>query len=378
MTEKEIAELRRRLRPEKCNITRVRGCMVGESGDILSRFDQSTALLNETECDQILSLFRKTLSGRPGRNLNDVAFTTAQVLDSEEHKLLTALRHPDPENEGDEAERLYRKIADSLSLEGGYLILLANDVYDVLSYRRDGSDGESVGVFPYLICCICPMKLTKAVLHYTGKEGAFEMLGADNAVSAPELGFLFPAFDDRTANIYGALYYTRDPSEQHAEVADAIFHAPLPMAQPEQTATFREIIADTVGESCDLDFVDSFQGQMAELIEEHKTSRDPEPLLLGKTALKQALLLSGMPEESTTAFEEKFDEAYGRDFEIRPEVLAETKKYQIETPDVTIKVNPERRDLVETRVIDGVKYILIRAEDAVEVNGVNIHIGKDE
>ena len=56
-------------------------------------------------------------------------------------------------------------------------------------------------------------------------------------------------------------------------------------------------------------------------------------------------------------------------------MLAETKKYQIETPDVTIKVNPERRDLVETRVIDGVKYILIRAEDAVEVNGVNIHIG---
>ena len=51
-----------------------------------------------------------------------------------------------------------------------------------------------------------------------------------------------------------------------------------------------------------------------------------------------------------------------------------SKQFEVCTPDVTIRVNPERSDLLETRVIDGKKYILIRAEEGVEVNGVQIHI----
>ena len=51
-----------------------------------------------------------------------------------------------------------------------------------------------------------------------------------------------------------------------------------------------------------------------------------------------------------------------------------TKQLEVKTPDVTVKVNPDRSDLVKTEVIDGVKYILIRAEDGVEVNGVDINI----
>ena len=43
-----------------------------------------------------------------------------------------------------------------------------------------------------------------------------------------------------------------------------------------------------------------------------------------------------------------------------------------------IKVDPARSDLIETRIIGGVKYIMICADENVEVNGVNIHIGDKE
>ena len=52
----------------------------------------------------------------------------------------------------------------------------------------------------------------------------------------------------------------------------------------------------------------------------------------------------------------------------------ETRKFEVTTPDVTIRVNPACSDLIETRVIDGVRYILIRADDGVAVNGVPIRI----
>ena len=53
------------------------------------------------------------------------------------------------------------------------------------------------------------------------------------------------------------------------------------------------------------------------------------------------------------------------------------RQFRLETPDVSIRVNPERRDLIETRIIDGTRYILIRADEGVEVNGVSIQIGGD-
>ena len=58
--------------------------------------------------------------------------------------------------------------------------------------------------------------------------------------------------------------------------------------------------------------------------------------------------------------------------------IINNKQFLINTPDVSIKVNPERSDLIETRIIGGVKYILICADENVEVNGENIHIGAPE
>ena len=46
----------------------------------------------------------------------------------------------------------------------------------------------------------------------------------------------------------------------------------------------------------------------------------------------------------------------------------------MKTADVTIKVSPDRGDLIETRILNGVKYILVRVEEGLEVNGVPVQI----
>ena len=72
MNEKEIAELRRRFRPEKTSITHIRGCCVNENREIVSQFDQSLALLSQEESEKFLSLLRKTLSGGIGGSKRSV------------------------------------------------------------------------------------------------------------------------------------------------------------------------------------------------------------------------------------------------------------------------------------------------------------------
>ncbi len=375
MTEREIAEIRRRYRPEKTNITHLRGCYVNEKKEIVSQFDQPLSMMSEEEAEKILATLKRTLSGAQGRNLFDVEFATQQVVDSEEHRLLMSLRSS---GLGDEeaVQAFLQKVIASLAMEGSYLILLAHETYDVPYRSADGGrqDDASDQVYTYFLCSICPVKLTTPALSYFIYENKLSNRPADWLVSPPELGFLFPAFDSRCANIYSALYYTRNPAENHQEFAGAIFNREIPMPATEQKETFQSLLGESLGEDCSLEVVQAVEDQLTEMIEAHKERKEEEPLAVSKYTVKRVLEGCGVPEERLSAFTQRYDEAFGPDLDLSPRNLVNARALEVATPDVTVKVNPERGDLVETRVIDGVRYILIRAEEGVQVNGIDIHI----
>ena len=83
MNEREVAEIRRRFRPDKSNITHVRGCYVNEQREIVAEFNQSLGLMPQEELEKFLSILKRTLSGTVGKNLIDIEFTTKQLVDSE-------------------------------------------------------------------------------------------------------------------------------------------------------------------------------------------------------------------------------------------------------------------------------------------------------
>ena len=378
MNDKEIAELRRRFRADKTAISCIRGAYVNEKREIISELDQSVALMTETEADELLSLLKKTLSGKVDTNLHDIHFTTRQVMESPEHKLLCNLRETALQD-SDLVHEFYQKVISSLEIEGNYMILLASDAYDVFTYRKDaGKDDESTEIFRYILCAICPIKMAKPSLSYYVRENCFRNVVADSVISPPALGFMFPAFDNRSTNLYGALYYTRATDNNHAELANVIFNAgALPMPASEQKETFRSVLADATGEACSLPMVRSVHAQLHMAMEEHKISKEPDPLTVDKYAIRDMLEFCGVSDESVSRFEEKFDKGFGQNATLSPRNIVETNKFEVRTPDVVIKVNPARTDLVDTRVIDGVRYVLVRADGGVEVNGINVNIDAD-
>lgn len=378
MNDKEIAELRRRFRADKTSISRIRGAYVNEKREIISEMDQSVAMMTETEADEILALLKKTLSGKIDTNLLDIHFTTQQVMESPQHKLLCNLRETALQD-NDLVHEFYQKIIASLEIEGNYMILLASDAYDVFTYRKDGGkDDESTEVFRYILCAVCPIKMAKPALSYYVRENCFRNIVADSMISPPALGFMFPAFDNRSTNLYGALYYTRATDNSHTEFTDAIFNAgPLPMPATEQKETFRSVLADATGEACSLSVIRSVHAQLHQAMEEHKISKEPEPLTVDKYAIRDMLGFCGVPEENIEQFEEKFDKGFGQNAALSPRNIVETNKFEVKTPDVVIKCNPARTDLVETRVIDGVRYVLVRADGGVEVNGIDVKIEEE-
>ena len=102
----------------------------------------------------------------------------------------------------------YDKVIQSVDLKENYLILAGCDTYDVPMRKGDGEfDREGSGEsYSFLLCAVCPVKQSQPKLHYIPENKEFHDGGIVNAVSAPEIGFLFPAFDNRSTNIYNALY----------------------------------------------------------------------------------------------------------------------------------------------------------------------------
>ncbi len=373
MNEREITEIRRRIRPEKNNIGRIRGCYVNENKSIISEFDQNLLMISSDEAEEILSLLRKTLSGTLGRNLLNISFSNQQVLEGNEHKLLSILRQS-ALSDDDAINELYTKIVQSTDIDSSYFILLANDKYDVFTYDSEGEKSDSTEVFSYIICAICPIKNSKPSLRYNLKESRFKNIVRDTVVSSPEIGFMFPSFDNRTANIYSATFYTRDVSLSHGDFIDAIFKSDIPIPAAEQTTSIAEILNNTIADDCDLELIQSVQAQLIELTEDHKASKEDDPLELSAKDMTTLLRFGGVKEDSITAFTERLEEDFGTTVSLPPANVMDIKKFEIKTPEVTVKVNPEYSEFVQTRIIDGTKYLLIRADADVEVNGIKINI----
>lgn len=374
MNEKEVAEIRRRFRPDKSSITHIRGCYVNEKREIVSEFVQSLALTSQEDSEKFLTILKKTLTGTLDKNLINIEFATQQVIEGEEHKLLMALRSS---SLGDDTaiHALFQKIILSAAMEGSYLIMLAHDAYDVPYRSKDGyrQNDASDETFSYILCSICPVKMTKPALSYFAHSNEFKGLTPDCIVSAPELGFMFPAFDDRRTNIYNALFYSRDISGIHDDFIEAVFKSKAPMPAAVQKEVFQSILGDAMEKDCDYGVVQAVQEHLGQIIAAHKENKVEDPLIVNKGIIKAVLEDCGVDEAHVNAFDQKYDEEFGPDTNLSPKNIVDVK-LEVSTPDVVIQVNPERGDLVGTRVIDGKKYILIRAEEGVEVNGVPVHI----
>lgn len=379
MIDKEISEIRRHLRRDRSNMTAIYGCYVNDNKEIISEFRQSTGIMPENESDKYFALLRRTLSGRLGRNLIDITFKTSQVASSPEHKLLMDLRETRLK---DDELRLsfYQKIIDSVVMEGNYLILLGCDTYDVPFKSRDNAvlKDNSDETYTYILCTICPVKQTKGGLHYVPEEKTFRDGAMNQLISAPALGFLFPAFDNRSTNIYNALYYTHDVKTSQDALIESLFNTAVPQPAEEQKKTFEALLSTSLGEECSLDVVQTVHDQIRERMALHKEAKVPEPLMIAKADVKEVLAACGVSEEHLSKFSVDYDEAFGFEADLHPGNIIDDKHFELKTPDVVIKVDPTRNDLLETRVIGGVKYIMICADEAVEVNGVNITIADEE
>lgn len=377
MYKHEISEIKKLFTQKNCSITRICGCYVDGEKNKKTELKQAFLALPEEEMFKYFEILRKTLSGTLGKNLLTLEFPLASENEGGTQEFLLRLR--DSKLKDDVLlEEFYDKIIEAYEFVGNYLILVIHDVYDVPGKTTDGLDMEDASdeVYEYILACICPVNLSKPGLSYNAEENTFQNRIRDWVVGLPETGFLFPAFNDRCADIHSTLYYSKESEDLKEGFVDLLLGCPLPLSAGGQKETFQSLIEETLGEACDIEVVKNIHDKLNEMAEEHK--EEQAPLTLDKNEVKTLFANSGVSNEKLEEFDRHYDETAGEDTSLLVNNVLNTRSFEVKTPDIVIKVKPERTDLIETQTINGRECLVIELDGNVEVNGITVRASHAE
>lgn len=372
MNKKEIAEIKKRFTKTKCSITRICGCYVDAEKEKRMTLKEAFLGLPEEEMFKYIDIFRKTLSGSIGKTLLNMEFPSEQETREDGTQVFLMKLLESKLQDDDLLNEFYDKVIANYGYPENYFIILVHDAYDIPKITTDGVENfdASEYVYDYLLCSICPVKLTKPGLSYNAETNQIQDRIRDWLVQPPELGFLFPAFNDRNMDIHSLLYYSKNSDELDLAITEHLLGCQMPLPAKSQKETFNAIVEESLGLECDYEVVKSIHENLNQMVEENK--ENPEPLTLDRTDMTKLLEKSGVEDEQIERFETRYDETIGEKESLMAANISNMRKFEVRTPDVTVQVNPERTDLVETKIIDGVPCLVIEINDLVEVNGIQI------
>ena len=372
MNKKEISEIKKLFTPARCAITRICGCYVDADKNKRTELKEAFLSLPEEESFKYFTIFKKTLSGGLGKNLINMEFPLAAEAQGGTQEFLLRLRDSGLKDEA-LLEEFYDRVIEHYDYGENYYIILIHCAYDIPSKATDGTEmfDASDYVYEFILCSICPVKLSKEGLCYNSVTNTIENRIRDWLVEAPSLGFLFPAFNDRNTDIHSLLYYAKNGEELKEQLIGELLGCRIPMSAKTQKEAFQAIVEETLGENCDFEAVMGIHESLNEILEQ--AEEGPEPVTLDKRQVKQLLEENGAQPEQLLELENN----YPRDEKDREESflasnVAASRNLEIKTPDVSIKVAPDKAALVETRLIDGRCCIVIEAGEHVEINGIAV------
>lgn len=414
MNKKEIMEIKRRFKKESCTFTRMCGCYVDAEKHKVVTFGQTFLNLEDEEFYKYLEIAKKVLSGNVGNNLLTLDIPLEEESNGGRQQFLMGVRESRLKND-DLLDRFYDLVIDSYDYAGNYLILVFHDAYDVMTKTTDNNKlDESEEVYEYLLCAICPVSLSKPGLGYRADENRIGPRIRDWVVGAPDTGFVFPAFNDRSADIHSLLFYTRDTKEPHSEFMENGLGCGSKRTATEQKNLFSHIVRHALGddEENSREVLLDLQQKMSDYIEEQEVFVDEETgVILEGEELAKIMADTAISDDAASTIRQAYTENFNGQLpevahlidpksleanarireeeelraqveELRQQVAlhqassaegSDNADDGIQTYDVVLRVKPEKVSQIKSQIIDGHKCLVIPMEENehAAVNGIN-------
>lgn len=415
ITKRDVLELRRRLKKTECTISRLSGCYVGGSKNIVLQFSEPFLDLEDDEFHKYLEIAKKALSGTLGNNLMELEFQNSEQAALRQQFLL-ALKASKLQNP-DMLDRLYEQIIEHYACAGNYLILVFHDIYDVMARTTDRAKlDESSEIYEYLICAVCPVELSKPGLGYREEENRIGARERDWVVGVPELGFVYPAFIDRGSDTNAVMYYIKNSSASHPEFAENVLGCNAQRTATEEKNAFASLVKnafDEDDEQAEAAFL-KIQRNLNEIVVEQEEEEDAPPVCLTANAVSDVISDVPMPDPVKQQITRAYAQMFGdtppaaqnlvdaklvatsaqreRTLALEQQVTALRAKLDGQQPytdvphvesgadaplaDIVLQVPPEKAAEIHPQVINGRKCLVIPLKEGESacINGANAQV----
>lgn len=371
MNKKEISEIRKQYTPERSTIDRICGCYVDGDKNIKFKMKQAFFSLPTEEEFKYFELLKKTFSGALGTCLHNMEFPLEAELEGGTQEFLFRLRESKLTNDA-LLDEFYDNVIANYDYGENYYIILVHAAYDVPGKTTDGLEMEDASdtVFDYIHCAICPVSLSKAGLGYNTETNIMAERIRDWVVEMPMTGFLFPAFNDRATDLHNILYYSKNPKQLYESFIENVLGSKMAQSSIAQKEAFQNIVIETLEEDCDFEVIKQIHENIHDLITLNQDN--PDPVILTKDEIKHIFYDSGASDDKMEDFDLEYDSYAGTEAALMANNITNTRKFSIETPDIVLKVNPERLDLIQAKIVDGKKCLVIAVDSHLSVNGVDV------
>ena len=372
MNKKEVSEIKKLFTPAGCAITRICGCYVDAEKEKRTELKEAFFSLPEEEAFKYFNIFRGAMTGTLGKNLINMEFPLHTEAEGGSQEFLLRLRDSELKDNA-LLEEFYDKMIDNYDYGENYYIILIHCAYDIPAKSTDGNEifDASDYVYSSIQCSVCPVKLSKPGLSYKPPTNTIENSTRNWMVGSPDMGFLFPAFNDRNTDLHSLLYYSKNPEKLNVQLIDEVLGCTIPLSAKSQKETFQAIVEETLGENCDFETVKNIHESLSEMLEERK--EDPEPLILDKYQVKRLLENNGADPEKLRELDTIYPiDKDGREASFVASNMVNARIFEIKTPDVSIKVAPDKTYLVQTKMVEGHSCIVIEVNEHVEINGITV------
>ncbi|MBQ6856265.1 MAG: DUF4317 domain-containing protein [Lachnospiraceae bacterium] len=367
MNKREISEIKKLYRPERCSVNRIAGCYVNAEKEKLSVFKEAFLALPEETVFKYLEIFKKNMSGTIGKNMFNLGFPLKEEKEDGAQAFLMRLR--DNQLKDDSVlDQFYDKVIDTYSYAGNYLILLIYDQYDIPGKTTDNfnMDDASEEVFSYIMCMICPVDLSKPGLSYHEDSQAFKERTRDWVAGVPDIGFMFPAFNERSTDIHNVLYHIKNKSTIHPEFVTEILGCEFRGTSDDHEKAFVTIVEETLAEECTFEAVKQILSDVEDLTEENEENK--ESSTIGKSRMLRLL-------EQHIDGEEEFDQVWESAESAEDILLSDISSKgtcSMKMDQVEVKSINGFGDQIEMKMVDGRKCLVIPVEGELFINGICI------
>lgn len=380
MNRKEIAEIKKQFTPENCSITRICGCYVDGDKNKKTKLKEAFLSLPDEEMFKYFDIFKKTLSGRLGKNLMNLDFPLEQEKEGGTQEFLMKLRtslRTSKLKDDELLDEFYDKVIENYDYPENYYIILIHAVYDIPGKASDGieMDDASDEIYEHILCSICPVSLSKPGLSYDTEKNNIKDRIRDWVVGVPDVGFLFPAFNDRSTDIHSVLYYNKSVKNIHDDFVKNVLGTFIPMASEDEKECFLEFVNMEFDTYRNFDFAENLVEALEDLKELKKDNPDATTIFSEDARL--IFENCGLPDSEMKEFEENWVDYFG-EAPLTLDNIHNSKTAKIITPDATICISPDRIKLVELQEVNGVPSLVIPINGQLEVNGIEISLRGDD